>query len=197
MIDSAAKRIEDKKEREEALNNLIEEDDLRYGTDRAGRPRYARYQLQEYITQLITQLKDGAPETKPKNEAIWQHGSSVLKPEYLKKIGFERYQEAKKVQRDTAITEDDGINPHVSESEQDDKSVKDEEIQPEKEETPRPTECRYAASDMSFLKRTLTSTVAWSKTNIVSPASQSGCSLLALDSGANPALNMPKRNFVA
>jgi len=106
MIDDSPETI-DKQERTDALANLIIEEDLRYGTVYSGRPRYYHSTLQDYTIQLAQQLKDEITPTKPQYEIIWQKGSKVLKPAYLKKIGFKAYLKTKEAADDERIEEEE------------------------------------------------------------------------------------------
>lgn len=148
MIDTLPDTIEDKQERMDALDDLIEEGDLRYGSQVSARPRYPRYKLQEYMTQLAQQLGDGIEPTTPKNDIIWQKGSKAIKPAYLKKIGFKQYLKAKEAADDNDIEEEeDQDDAQVSETDGGRASVQEEQVLAKTAKkvpakTVRPLKCR-------------------------------------------------------
>jgi len=88
MIDSEEFELESKEDREAALNHIIE---LKNLTSWAGsgkyrqRVSYPMWKLSDQVGQLANQLMEGVKETTPKTAIIWQSGTSVIKPEYLKK----------------------------------------------------------------------------------------------------------------
>jgi len=88
MIDSKAYELETRKQREEAVKNIMDENKLTCWGG-AGRNRvrilYPPWLVFSQFGQLPNYLKDGVQETVPKTEVIWISGSSVIKPEYLKK----------------------------------------------------------------------------------------------------------------
>jgi len=88
MIDSKEYDLETRKEREAALQEIIDVNKLTYWTG-TGKNRkrlpYPTYKLFEFVNQLVNHLKDGVKQTAPKSDIIWQSGTSVIKSEYLKK----------------------------------------------------------------------------------------------------------------
>jgi len=91
MIDSKEYELETRKQREEVVEYIVHKNGLTcwWGTGR-GRSRkpYPTYQLLAQFNQLTNYLKDGVQETVPKAEVIWKSGSSVIRPDYLKKHLF-------------------------------------------------------------------------------------------------------------
>ena len=88
MIDSQEYELGTKDDRDTAVEFVIQENNLTcWGGlwNKRTRVTYPKSQLLAQFTQLIKFLKDGVPETKPKSEIIWSSGSSVIKPDYLKK----------------------------------------------------------------------------------------------------------------
>jgi len=88
MIDSDEFELETRKQREEAVEYIIEKNGITCWTG-TGRNRvrklYPTYLVLAQFNQLPNYLKDGVQETVPKAEVIWRSGSSVIKPDYLKR----------------------------------------------------------------------------------------------------------------
>lgn len=93
VIDSGGYELKTRKQREEVVKYVIETNDLTYWTGFGSSRRQMQYTDSLLFTQfgqLIIFLKKGVQETKPKNEVLWLFGSSVIKPEYLKKhLGYD------------------------------------------------------------------------------------------------------------
>ena len=84
MIDSKAYELETRKQREEAVEYIIDENKLTcWGGTGRNRVRipYPPWLVFSQFGQLPNYLKDGVQETVPKTEVIWISGSSVIKPE--------------------------------------------------------------------------------------------------------------------
>lgn len=90
MIDSSTNHPSQRKDREQVLEDLIQDKQLAY-TEMGNKRLYTADKLNSFITILTTQLKKDVEVISPRYEPIWQHGSRVIQPNHLKKIDYEGY----------------------------------------------------------------------------------------------------------